>query len=150
MTCCRPAAYGAFPGSDAPDADASRLPKGVTPLDLLRHAVRVRLAAAQGVEREDAVALIDRELAGLFAARELCRNWAESYPLDKEAPAFPANQFLRAWGDSTGRVIQLLKARHDLGGAADAERGLLDAVYAEIERVLAEEAAEEVPDVAES
>jgi len=88
------------------------------------------------------LAIIDRELARLFAVRELFLSWVQELRQDgaqsqAEAAAprglSPA-QFMRAWSDSTGRVIQLLRARRDLGGArSDA---LLDAVYAELEALL--------------
>lgn len=91
---------------------------------------------------ESDLAIIDRELARLFAVRELFLSWVQE--LRQDASQSPRDtgalrglspaQFMRAWSDSTGRVIQLLRARRDLGGArSDA---LLDAVYAELEALL--------------
>ncbi len=84
----------------------------------------------------DELAIIDRELARLFAARELYLAWVEELR-EQERPALSPAQFLRAWSESTGRVIQLLRARRDLGGAVGAD-ALLDAVYQELERLLPE------------
>jgi len=92
-------------------------------------------ADAGGEAQEGDLAIIERELARLFAVRELFLSWVQELRSSegRGAAGLPA-QFLRAWGDSTGRVIQLLRARRDLGGArSDA---LLDAVYAELEAML--------------
>jgi hypothetical protein len=79
----------------------------------------------------DDLAIIDRELARLFAARELYLAWVEELKGQGGTGISPA-QFLRAWSESTGRVIQLLRARRDLGGGDGAD-ALLEAVYAELE-----------------
>ncbi|MFO7697057.1 MAG: hypothetical protein R6X16_07865 [Anaerolineae bacterium] len=84
----------------------------------------------------DDLEIIDRELARLFAARELYLAWVEEVREQGGAGISPA-QFLRAWSESTGRVIQLLRARRDLGRGAGAD-ALLDAVYQELERRLPE------------
>ncbi len=82
------------------------------------------------------LALIDRELARLFAVRELVLAWAEE-ARHGGAPAQSPAGFLRAWSDSSGRVLALLRARRELsaprGAPADA---LLDALYEELERSL--------------
>ncbi len=82
----------------------------------------------------DDLALINQELASLLAARETFRAWCERMAQEGGRGLNPA-QFLRAWSDSTGRVIQLLKARRELGGVGEAD-ALLDAVYAELEAEL--------------
>ena len=108
-------------------------------LGALGEAVEPRLLAmlgtspAEPLEPGDELALIDRELARLLAVRELYLAWVEELRA-AGAPGITPAQFLRAWSDSTGRVIQLIRARRELGGAqADA---LLDAVYQELERRL--------------
>ena len=95
------------------------------PLSLLSNATqRAQLAQAptEGLA-PDPTAIIDRELARLFAARELFMQWVESGNAD-----IPPHAFLRAWGDSTTRVLALLKARRDLATDSTMD-ALLDAVY---------------------
>ena len=141
------------PGS-APGADAALLGLLAAAGEPLSSHILARLAqeaagrsgvdAAAALDRapESDLAIIDRELARLFAVRELFLTWVQELrqdgaqsPGDAAAPrGLSPAQFMRAWSDSTGRVIQLLRARRDLGGArSDA---LLDAVYAELEALL--------------
>jgi len=107
-------------------------------LGVLGEAVEPRLLAmlgtspAEPLEPGDELALIDRELARLLAVRELYLAWVEELRA-AGAPGITPAQFLRAWSDSTGRVIQLIRASRELGGAqADA----LLAVYQELEQRL--------------
>lgn len=98
------------------------------------HAVaRVRCHAQSPAPAEDDLAILDDELASLLAARDLLMSWAKRMAEAEERPALNPAQFLRAWAESTGRVIQLLKARRELSGAPE---DLLDAVYAELEAEL--------------
>jgi hypothetical protein len=96
---------------------------------------------------EDDLAILESELASLLAARDLLMSWVKRMAGEEGRPAVNPAQFLRAWSDSTGRVIQLLKARRELSGGPD---DLLDAVYAELEAELlrapaAEPAQEDAP-----
>jgi hypothetical protein len=93
-----------------------------------------RCQAQEDAGRADDLAILEDELAGLLAARELLMAWAERMAQEGRSGLNPA-QLLRAWGDSTGRVIQLLKARRELCGAGETD-ALLDAVYAELEAEL--------------
>ena len=79
-------------------------------LPLLR-AVR---EAAEAPAKEDA-AVLEKELHQLFRARGIFLAWIEDLPEDERRRLNPA-QLLRAWNDSTARVIQLLRARRDLVG----------------------------------
>jgi hypothetical protein len=80
-------------------------------------------------------AVLDEELARLLAARELFMAWVERTASAEGRASLTPAQFLRAWGESTGRVIQLLRARRELAGGSETD-ALLDAVYAELEAEL--------------
>jgi len=83
--------------------------------------------------------LINKELCDLFAAREMFMKWVKEQREDHEQPNVPPAQFLRAWNDSTTRVIQLLRARRDLGEGAGGEfDALMEGVYDIIEGMLPE------------
>lgn len=107
----------------------------------LRPALRDSLAAA--AEGADAARLIDLELIVLLEGRRYFLDWVEALRAgDAPAPGEPApkgaaaaaTQFLRAWSDSTARVVQLLKARQALGAAGEDGYGpLLEQVVAELE-----------------
>jgi hypothetical protein len=92
-----------------------------------------RTDSAVPATAEQDVAIIDRELARLFAVRELFLAWMQELRAGeaRSSAGLPA-QFLRAWSESTGRVIQLLRARRDLS-AGDGGDAVLDAVYQELE-----------------
>jgi len=57
-----------------------------------------------------------------------------------------AAQFLRAWNDSTSRVVQLLRARRDLGGDEDAFAPLIREFYDSVDEIVADRAAGRSPD----
>ena len=92
-------------------------------------------AALPAAHVEDDLTIIERELARLFAVRELFLGWVQDLRAAPGSGSGLPAQFLRAWGDSTGRVIQLLRARRDLTGSR--QDALLDAVYDELEQYLA-------------
>ena len=73
--------------------------------------------------------LIDEELRNLFTARLLFVSWIHKLSGEKDSPGVPPAQFMRAWNDSTSRVIQLLRARRDLGGKEGDFAPLIDSVY---------------------
>ncbi len=104
---------------------------------------RVRVQLARTSPAPDTLATIDAELAHLLAARELFMRWVDRQR-DEPHPTITPAQFLRAWGDSTSRIIALLKARKDLAGET-ASDALLDAVYAELEAELTETLTHEQP-----
>ncbi len=143
------------PHTDLPYPLAGLLaPLGPEALQRLRCAAqaasRLPLARAQCHAQEEAagdtdLALLDRELASLLAAREACRAWAERMAAQEGHSALNPAQFLRAWSDSTGRVIQLLKARRELTSVG-AEDALLEAVYAELEAELLQASAPHLPE----
>jgi hypothetical protein len=100
-----------------------------TPLDYLTSTTtHARLAETIPAGPGEPTAIIDAELARLFAARELFMTWVDSGAADITPAAF-----LRAWGDSTARVLALLRARRELSadGTLDA---LLQAVYEHLEQ----------------
>lgn len=93
---------------------------------------------AEGVPSfENGLAVIDAELRRLFEAREQFMAWV-AQARDEGERLTPA-QFLRAWNDSTTRVIQLLRARRELTSGS-AEDGLFNAVYDALEAMLPKEA----------
>lgn len=84
---------------------------------------------------EDLVVL-DKELRHLYAVRATFVSWVQRLG-DKGPPAVDPTRFLRAWNDSTMRVIQLLRARHDLADDEEGEFGpLIKGVYELMERDL--------------
>jgi hypothetical protein len=89
----------------------------------------------------DDLRVIDEELRKLFAARAYFQAWVEELrEMEAKGGVSPA-QFLRAWNESTSRVIQLLRARRDLGGGKDDAFGdLMAEVFDELEKELALEA----------
>ena len=59
-------------------------------------------------------------------------------------------QFLSAWNQTTARVIQLLRARRDLGGSKDDEFGeLMSSIFHELESKLSLQAAQPNEDAPE-
>ncbi len=111
------------------------------------HSVRVGGAASEGAGAADAAHLIDLELVVLLEGRRYFLDWVEDLRGERESaePSAPRAtgassagnspaQFLRAWSDSTARVIQLLKARQALSAADDGSDALLLEVVAELER----------------
>jgi len=95
-------------------------------------------AVAQGMEPRplEDLCLIDDELRNLFLARAFFIAWVEK--LRAEPPTKPGlgpGQFLRAWNDSTSRLLQLLRARRELGGDKEGEFGdLIRSVYEALEK----------------
>lgn len=89
----------------------------------------------------DDLALIEEELRRLFEARQQFLTWVAQ--AREEDNRVTPTQFLRAWNDSTARVIQLLRARRDLTGGNSAEDGLFNAVYDALEALLPKEGAPE-------
>jgi len=90
--------------------------------------------AAAGPTAGDAARVLDEELLALLATRRYLLDWVaalreEDQPRLAGTPA----QFLRAWSDSTARVIELLKARQALAAATDDTDALLEEVVAALE-----------------
>lgn len=114
--------------------------------DLVRPLLKASEAAARGAAGEgvlDDAALIEQELRGLFRARAMFLKWVASLREDHAAGKVTPTQFLRAWNDSTTRVIQLLRARRAF---YERERGpydeLADRVYDALEAYLEAEGLE--------
>jgi len=85
------------------------------------------------------LALIEEELRQLLAARALFMEWLQSLRAgqDPEHPVVTPTQFIRAWSDTSTRVVQLLRARAELrGDQSGALDALLAGVYQELEGVL--------------
>ena len=82
--------------------------------------------------------VVEAELRTLFQARHLILRWIEKLSeKGEEKHGVSPTQFLRAWNDSTTRVIQLLRARRDLGGKGEGESGpLMDGVYGALQELL--------------
>ena len=102
------------------------------------------LRAVADVDEErplEDVQIIDQELQKLFAARAYFEAWVkELRDVEPQRGLSPA-QFLRAWNQTTTRVIQLLRARRDLGGSKDDEFGeLMSSIFDELEGRLSLEA----------
>lgn len=97
----------------------------------------------------DDLALIDEELRRLFEARAQFLAWVEQARQEDRGAQVTPSSFLRAWNDSSARVIQLLRARRELTGAARPEDSLFNAVYDALEAMLPQEAVpqEAVPQV---
>lgn len=92
----------------------------------------------------DDLALIEQELHRLFEARRIFSAWVDSARSDPDGAGARLNpaQFLRAWNDSTTRVVQLVRARRELamgdqGGFSGPWGALLAAVFDELEATLA-------------
>jgi hypothetical protein len=85
----------------------------------------------------DDLQLIDRELGNLFAARAAVVCWIQKRDMGERTRVNPS-QFLRAWNDSSSRVLALLRARAALSKEEhDGPFGqLLSRVYDELERGL--------------
>jgi hypothetical protein len=98
---------------------------------------------------DDDLGLIDEELRRLFEARAQFLAWVEQARQEGDDGArVTPTSFLRAWNDSTTRVIQLLRARRDLTGSARGEDSLFDAVYDALEAMLPQvEDADTLPQV---
>jgi len=94
-------------------------------------------AVAQGMEERplDDLRLIDQELRNLFLARAFFIAWVEKLRAEPpERPGLGPGQFLRAWNESTARLVQLLRARRELGGDQEGEFGeLIRSVYEALE-----------------
>lgn len=74
------------------------------------------LAAVKEARRDDNLAVLEQELEQLQLARALFLEWLRSM---EEADALAPARFLRAWNDSTTRVVQLVKARRMVAGQSD-------------------------------
>jgi|LSQX01.1.fsa_nt_gb hypothetical protein len=86
-------------------------------------------AAAEGASETH---LMDLELRILLEGRRYCFEWIEGLPRgDSHANAA---QFLRAWGEATSRVIQILKARRALAAQGNGDQGILAALVEELEQ----------------
>jgi hypothetical protein len=109
-------------------------------VDLIPNLIHRITEAAQGDSLED-IEVIAREMRTLYAAREAFVAWVEQKLRDEEKrEKVPPSRFLRAWSESTARVIQLLRARHELcGGEAGSLDALIDTVHQRLEEVLAAE-----------
>jgi hypothetical protein len=98
-------------------------------------------AASEGASDER---LMDLELLALIEGRRYFFEWIDALRRDSSAadaeaapggaphPANPA-QFLRAWSDSTARLIQLLKARRALVARDGADADILEALVTLLE-----------------
>jgi hypothetical protein len=87
----------------------------------------------------DDLRVIDEELRQLFMARATFMRWLDELRAQPEGESPGPSQFLRAWNDSTSRVVQLLRARRelapDLVGGKEGEFGeLIRSVYDELEK----------------
>ncbi len=83
----------------------------------------------------DDLAVIEEELSRLYQARQCFVEWIEQARAEQgegRAAVTPA-QFLRAWNDSTARVVQLLRARRELTASKGGQDSLFDAVYDALE-----------------
>ena len=83
------------------------------------------------------VEVINEELEKLREGRDYFRRWVQEFraqdPVARRGLSPWA--FLRAWNDSTARIMQLLRARRDLSGEKESEFDeLIQSVYDELEK----------------
>ena len=88
----------------------------------------------------DSLVVIDDELRNLSAARGIFLSWICHLEEDESeggGARIEPTRFLRAWNDSTTRVVQLLRARRALQAKDEGEfDALLARVYGAIEEIL--------------
>ncbi len=109
-------------------------PTANEPPEPAQRLMRAAYASSEG-RPLDSLEMIERELRELLDARQRFTEWVEQVRRDQAAPGQlnPA-QYLHAWNDSTTRVIQLLRAHRDLGGAPDGDLAdLLRRAYERLE-----------------
>ncbi|MHB1293924.1 MAG: hypothetical protein ACYC4R_02905 [Anaerolineae bacterium] len=80
----------------------------------------LRSAVHSGDLADADLARIDEELHQLLEARAYFQAWTKELRAEGAGGISPA-QYLRAWNDSTARVVQLLRARRALAGEGDAQ-----------------------------
>ena len=84
--------------------------------------------------------VIDEELRSLFAVRSLFLAWVKEHQGVASPLQEPPTRFLRAWSDSSGRVIQLLRARRELGGGAETSfEALMETVRTKVDEILGDD-----------
>ncbi|MCD6519904.1 MAG: hypothetical protein J7M05_08285 [Anaerolineae bacterium] len=100
----------------------------------------LRAAAQRTQELPDDLELIEQELQQLMEARTFFLEWVKALSQMEEKPTMDPARFLRAWNDSTARVIQLLRARREFSSGG--ESALVQALEEAAEEVLAQEGGE--------
>jgi len=83
------------------------------------------------------IEVINEELERLREGREFFWLWVKEFRAQDpgERRGLSPWAFLRAWNDSTARIIQLLRVRRDLSGQKGGEFDkLIDSVYDELEK----------------
>lgn len=111
--------------------------------ELLASLARAMDMAARRPELSD-LDVIDEELRTLYAVRSLFLAWMKERQGLGAPDEEPPTRFMRAWNDSTTRVMQLLRARRELGGGAESPfDALMARVRDRVDEILAEAAQEE-------
>jgi len=83
-------------------------------------------------------ALIEAELQGLYEVREAFIHWLSTLLASGTRISVNPAQFLRAWNDSVGRIIQLLRVRQSLLAETQGELAeVVESVYDLIDKTLA-------------
>mgnify|MGYP005851237617 FL=1 len=78
------------------------------------------------------LAVIDEELRSLFIARALFLSWLADGEEHEAAERIQPAAFMRAWSESSHRVVQLLRARRDLTRGS----GELDAIVEDVRQLM--------------
>ena len=85
------------------------------------------------VEPLDDLALLEEEVRRLLEARAEFQVWAREVRAAGGKDEVTPLQFLKAWGDASARLIQLLRAHKALQPRGDAIEELVDAVWQELQ-----------------
>lgn len=81
----------------------------------------------------DDLALLEEEVRRLLEARAEFQAWAREVRAAGGKVEITPLQFLKAWGDVSARLIQLLRARKALQPRGDAIEDLVEAVWQELQ-----------------
>lgn len=102
--------------------------------DLLLPLLEAMDRAVERLPSED-VELVNEELRNLFRSRAMYLRWLQRLRDEVGNGHINPTQVLRAWNDSTTRLLQLLRARRALGGTEMGDLAeLLDSAFAILER----------------
>ena len=90
-------------------------------------------ALARALAEDDDSRVIEQELVDLLQARRYFCDWIAELRREGDSRSTSPAQYLRAWNDSTARVIQLLRARKQLQPTDAGLDTLFDQVLKELD-----------------
>jgi hypothetical protein len=93
----------------------------------------VNVPGASASEPLDDLALLEEEVRRLLEARAEFQSWAREVRAAGGKVEITPLQFIKAWGDVSARLIQLLRARKALQPRGDAIEDLVEAVWQEMQ-----------------